>query len=189
MKENRKNSKGITLIALIITIIILLILAGVTIHFTLGENGILKNAEVAGEKYNEANAKEELTLEIASIQTKTYKETGKKANLEDVKNLINKNKYDVSIEEGSQQAIIEDIEKGYTFIVDENLNLQDVEKITNQDKTIVIETRATNKSDYTTSTIKAKITLGEEIASIKIREEEIGIPEKVEEDGKYIYEI
>ena len=56
---------GITLIALIITIILLLILAGVTIHFTLGENGILKNAGIAGNKYkqvgeNEANLLDEI---------------------------------------------------------------------------------------------------------------------------------
>ncbi len=86
-------------------------------------------------------------------------------------------------------ATIEDIEKGYTFIVDENLNLQDVEKITNQDTSIVIETSSINKSDYTTATIKAKITVGEEITSIKVREEEIEIPEKVEENGKLVYEI
>ncbi len=47
-----KKTHGITLIALIITIILLLILAGITINFTLGENGILKNAEIAKEKYN-----------------------------------------------------------------------------------------------------------------------------------------
>lgn len=39
---HRKKSKGITLIALIITIIILLILAGVTIATLTGENGILR---------------------------------------------------------------------------------------------------------------------------------------------------
>ncbi len=49
---------GITLIALIITIILLLILAGVTIHFILGENGILRNAEVAGNKYKQASENE-----------------------------------------------------------------------------------------------------------------------------------
>ena len=46
-KEKTKN-KGITLIALVITIIVLLILAGVTINLTLGENGIFKTAEMAG---------------------------------------------------------------------------------------------------------------------------------------------
>ena len=36
------NKSGITLISLVITIIVLLILAGVTISLTLGENGLLK---------------------------------------------------------------------------------------------------------------------------------------------------
>ena len=53
-----RSHYGITLIALIITIILLLILAGVTIHFTLGENGILKNAGIAGNKYKQAGENE-----------------------------------------------------------------------------------------------------------------------------------
>ena len=40
----QKNSKGITLIALVITIIVLLILAGVTIATLTGDNGILTQA-------------------------------------------------------------------------------------------------------------------------------------------------
>ena len=39
-----KNNKGITLIALVITIIVLLILAGVSIAMLTGENGILNQA-------------------------------------------------------------------------------------------------------------------------------------------------
>ena len=42
MKENLKKVKGITLIALVITIIVLLILAGVSIATLAGDNGILK---------------------------------------------------------------------------------------------------------------------------------------------------
>ncbi len=41
MKVNLKQEKGITLIALVITIVVLLILAGVTIAMLTGENGIL----------------------------------------------------------------------------------------------------------------------------------------------------
>ena len=52
------NSKGITLIALVITIIVLLILAGVTINLTLGENGIFKTAEMAGKNYTQAQEQE-----------------------------------------------------------------------------------------------------------------------------------
>mgnify|MGYP002562860869 CR=1 FL=1 len=44
MKTKFKNAKGITLIALVITIIVLLILAGVTIATLTGDNGILKKA-------------------------------------------------------------------------------------------------------------------------------------------------
>ena len=53
-----KTNKAITLIALIITIIVLLILAGVTISLTLGENGIFKTAEMAGKNYTQAQEQE-----------------------------------------------------------------------------------------------------------------------------------
>ena len=47
----KKPSAGITLIALIVTIIVMLILVGVTVNLTLGENGIFKHAGSAKEKY------------------------------------------------------------------------------------------------------------------------------------------
>ena len=57
-KENKIKEKGITLIALVITIIVLLILAGVTINLTLGDNGIFKVAEQAARNYKDAENKE-----------------------------------------------------------------------------------------------------------------------------------
>ena len=66
------TQKGITLIALIITIIILLILAGVTINFALGDNGLFKTAKEAGEKYDEAQAREKLETVLLSLQTNKY---------------------------------------------------------------------------------------------------------------------
>ena len=71
--ENRKKkrackkmntSKGITLIALVITIIVLLILAGVTIATLVGENGILSKATEAGNKTEEKNAEEEVKIAV-----------------------------------------------------------------------------------------------------------------------------
>ncbi len=53
-----KGQKGITLVALVITIIVLLILAGVTITLTLREDGIFKTAEKAGENYTQAQRDE-----------------------------------------------------------------------------------------------------------------------------------
>lgn len=65
-----KRNKGITLIALVITIIVLLILAGVSIATLTGENGILTRASEASKKTIQANAEEQVQLEvIASIGT------------------------------------------------------------------------------------------------------------------------
>ena len=50
MKNKLKVNKGITLIALVITIIVLLILAGVAISMLSGENGILNQAAKARER-------------------------------------------------------------------------------------------------------------------------------------------
>ena len=57
MKNFRKN-KGITLIALVITVIVLLILAGITIVALTGENGILIRAQEAKNKTEEASTDE-----------------------------------------------------------------------------------------------------------------------------------
>lgn len=57
-----KNKRGITLIALVITIIILLILAGVIINLVLGERGIIHMAEQSGKNYINAVEYEETML-------------------------------------------------------------------------------------------------------------------------------
>ena len=57
-----KENRGITLIALVITIIVLLILAGVTIAALSGNNGILTRAKEAKEKTEQAQKDEEKTL-------------------------------------------------------------------------------------------------------------------------------
>ncbi len=66
-KEKMKE-KGITLIALMITIILLLILAGVTINVLIGDNGLFKTAEQAGESYEQAAAKEKLEAVLVELQ-------------------------------------------------------------------------------------------------------------------------
>ena len=82
MKENNKNvevqlyfkdiptsnlkyptsNSAITLIALIITIIVLLILAGVSLNMLVGENGIISKAQLAKEKTNQTQEQEEKNL-------------------------------------------------------------------------------------------------------------------------------
>ncbi|MEI3410638.1 MAG: hypothetical protein V8S04_01040 [Clostridia bacterium] len=64
MKQTSKNSKGITLIALVITIIVLLILAGVTIATITGDNGILTKAQNAKEKNAQKTIEEQINLAV-----------------------------------------------------------------------------------------------------------------------------
>ena len=61
----RRNS-GVTLIALIITIIVLLILAGVTIAMVMGDNGILNRAVDAADKNQIEDGRERIALEVVS---------------------------------------------------------------------------------------------------------------------------
>ena len=72
MKKNVQKlygkSKGITLIALIITIIILVILAGVTISTLTGENGLLVRAKQAKKAHIQSEMLEQLTLALNELQ-------------------------------------------------------------------------------------------------------------------------
>ena len=68
-----KSNFGITLIALIITIIVLLILAGVTINMLIGDNGILNKATIASEK--------------TKIENEIYRKTGDAENTKEEKEL------------------------------------------------------------------------------------------------------
>ena len=64
-----ENKRGITLIALIITIIVLLILAGVTINVVVGDNGVLSNAQKAKAATELASEKELIEMAIVSSYT------------------------------------------------------------------------------------------------------------------------
>ena len=76
-KRMQKNSKGITLIALVITIIVLLILAGVTIATLTGDNGILTQAGNAKEQTEKADIIERAKIEIVGVQSENNGELPK----------------------------------------------------------------------------------------------------------------
>ncbi len=67
MKENRKQ-EGVTLIALVITIIILIILAGVAINALVGENGMIMQAQRAKEETEISEQKEGIVLALAAAR-------------------------------------------------------------------------------------------------------------------------
>lgn len=100
---DKKNNKAITLIALIITIIVLLILAGVTLNMIVGNKGILNKANKADENTKYKTAYEELKLKI--LETRTL--NNGKANLIDlIKELEKEKKYTYLIK-FSQSALLD----------------------------------------------------------------------------------
>ena len=63
-----KKEKGITLIALVVTIIILIILAGVSINLLFGQYGIITRAKNAKDSYAEESIKERISIMIADYE-------------------------------------------------------------------------------------------------------------------------
>ena len=70
-----KEMKGITLVALVITIVVLLILAGVSINTVLGDDGIIKKAKEAAEATKRASAEEEMNRLVLEYQLAKSDET------------------------------------------------------------------------------------------------------------------
>lgn len=64
-----KKERGITIIALIVTIVVLLILAGVSISLIINRNGIISKAEVAKQETDIADEKEKINLSAVAAQT------------------------------------------------------------------------------------------------------------------------
>lgn len=69
VRNREKGSKGITLIAMVITIIVLLILATVSIAILTGENGILNKATLAKEESKKKEYEEILKLIDQGLRT------------------------------------------------------------------------------------------------------------------------
>ena len=81
-KRMKKNS-GITLVALVVTIIVLLILAGITIAMLTGENGIINKAFQAKDATEYAQVQEEVMLAWTEVQADAIIENYSKQELAD----------------------------------------------------------------------------------------------------------
>jgi len=134
----RRKDKGITLIALVITIIVLLILAEIGIAMLTGENGILTKAQEITINYKKSEIEEEIELAILEIKTELASE-----NLQESLNptrLVTKlpNKL-------SNLTINEDMTgkyKGYPYWIDNQYHVHVEEKIDNKNP-IYVELLAT----------------------------------------------
>ena len=72
LKRFKKNVKGITLIALVVTVIVLLILAGVAINLTVGDNGLFKRAQNAADTWQMTEQNEQSEMEQAGDFIEIY---------------------------------------------------------------------------------------------------------------------
>ena len=72
MTKQKNKERGVTLIALVVTIIVLIILAGVSITMLVGENGIITQAQRAKEETEQAKVLEEINLYISEYQANQY---------------------------------------------------------------------------------------------------------------------
>ena len=78
LKMDLKSREGITLISLVVTIIILIILASISISMILGNNGLLNKTQTASDETKKSQATETMNLKITNIQISSYTETQSK---------------------------------------------------------------------------------------------------------------
>lgn len=110
-----KETRGITIISLVITIIILLILSGVTISTISGENGILTKARLAKQMSEVSSEREAIQLEVVLANMENVLDSSNKY-------YIGEPLYDRTIENGDKWHIIIDNESlkqygtGYNYI-------------------------------------------------------------------------
>ena len=164
--KEKENEKGITLIALVITIIVLLILAAVSIAMLTGENGILSKASTAKEKHLIAQYEEELNLCIMEMQTDELGTLTMEKLIEKLPQYIQASQPGEQCEWNTDQTSEEPTGtyKGYGFKVDKNKKAQITGKATG-----IMISCSVEPSGYTNQNVTAtiKITCNEGIQSIK----------------------
>lgn len=134
----KKTENGITLVVLVITIVILLILAGITIAAVSGGNGLLANSKKAKNNYGISKAKEFIEIEISNLQVDKMVNESRAAELRDLNEFDNTDsnnytdeiKLKTPVKEGDTSSIL--IYDGYEVEVSSELK---VGKINGKDYT------------------------------------------------------
>ena len=119
--KEKLNNRGITLIALVITIIVLLILAGVSIAMLTGENGILTQAQNAKEETGIGEEKEQIALAYNGAVLDKVDEGGDVTDTDlDIEFGINGTNADA---EGNNPIMVTFIDTNRSYMIDENGNI------------------------------------------------------------------
>lgn len=137
-----KNQKGITLVALVITIVVLLILAGVTISMVLGPNGVLTNSQKAKDNSAQGTANDALATALSSLSTDYYAGDGaNQSSLSAMLDTVREEKleelapgYDFAVLDGDSdtEKKVTMAKDGYTFsaVVSDTLTIKSFERVT-----------------------------------------------------------
>ena len=191
MKNNLKQKKGITLIALVITIVVLLILAGVTIAMLTGENGILGKATTAKAKSAEEEARERVNLILADwkmenaingislndfLTTDEYKTNRESQNVSNVE--VENENYIITVEVGKTkyEVTINNCDKKKTYI-------QNITEFGNRISSLVIEKDYEFEGSDKEVTIVVTAPVGDTISKIEAISNNLKI-QNIENIGK-----
>lgn len=103
----RKNQKGITLISLIVTIIVLIVLSGISINLVIRNNGVLKKAQETKEETQREEATEKMNLKITAAQMDSYAKESRMPTLKELSLMLKEDSEIAYVTEESKVASVE----------------------------------------------------------------------------------
>ena len=140
MNTNVKNkSKGITLIALVITIIVLLILAGVTIATLTGENGILTKATTAKEQTVIGQEKEAISLAYTACKAEDMEDVVTNTELQTE---LEKGQNNVQVTMSGDDLIVWFKDTGHRYTVKQDGKIEQIGDMTPEEADKIVDVMA-----------------------------------------------
>ncbi len=122
-KLKNKQEKGITLIALVVTIIVLLILAGVAINLTIGQNGIITRAMDSTERAEIADEREAIILAYQACLIDTL---GGNVTVNQLEDELKSQGRDVSVTQEGENLIVTYNQTKRTYQINQNGDVSQV---------------------------------------------------------------
>ena len=197
-----KKETGITIVTLVITIIVLLILSGITIIALSGDNGILKRAAEAKQETEKNQVIEMVQLEVLGTYAEADGEFDSEKFKDNVKDhLKNYNpvisedektitvevkKYEVVVDKETGEVVKKGEVKGVTPIFETKLYNEDGTELKGEGKgTVIVGVKLTNKEKLDKYSIEIKNSKGEKIEADTTTIGEGEVSFTIEENGKY----
>ena len=103
MKKQKKDQRGITLIALVVTIIVLMIISGITVATLMGENGIIKRAGDAKKAIERAEIVENAKLDILA---KITEKKGENITEDELVEILTSSNYNTQGRLSSEESVL-----------------------------------------------------------------------------------